>query len=101
MGEPIPGIGLQPVIRGKARGYGIILMIMQELLNAIQVFISKDARPYSANASNSIKQIFGGDWVVVCYPEQRAYDFDLTTVKGGDFITFTVDNALFQVCRLK
>ena len=45
--------------------------------------------------------MLGGQWVVVCYPENRAYDFALTTVKGGDFMTFTVDNVLFQVCRLR
>ena len=56
-------------------------------------------RPYSIIEANNIKQMLGGDLVIICYPEARAYDFALTTVKY--FMIFTVDNFLFQLCILK
>ena len=58
-------------------------------------------RSFSTHTANAIKQMLGGHWAVVYNPEKRPYDFALTTVKLGDFLTFTVDDALFQICRLK
>ncbi len=100
MGAPMP-YAPQPVIREKARGYGIDPNEYARITQYCSGVYQQGARPYSTNSTDSIKQMLGGDWVVVYYPEQRANGFALTTVKGGDFMTFTVDNALFQVCRLK
>ena len=91
MGGPMPGYGIQPVIREKARGYGIDPNEYSRITECAAGVYQRGERPYSTNCANAI----------VCYPEQRPYDFALTTVKGGDFMTFTVDNVLFQVCRLK
>ena len=102
MGPPMGmGYGVQPVVREKARGYGIDPNEYQRITQCAVGIYQQGARPFSTNTANAIKQMLGGDWVVVCYPEARVYDFALTTVKGGDFMTFTVDNILFQVCRLK
>ena len=102
MGPPMGmGYGVQPVVREKARGYGIDPNEYQRITECAVGVYRQGARPFSTHTANAIKQMLGGDWVVVCYPEARAYDFALTTVKGGDFMTFTVDNILFQVCRLK
>ena len=101
MGAPMPGYGPTPVLREKARGYGIDPVEYGTITKCAMGVYRQGARPFSTNTANAIKQILGGHWVVVCYPENRAYDFALTSVKGGDFMTFTVDNVLFQVCRLK
>ena len=93
--------GPLPVLREKARGYGIDPNEYQRITQCAMDVYQRGLRPFSTNTANAIRQMLGGDWVVVCYPEARAYDFALTTVKGGDFMTFTVDNVLFQVCRLK
>ena len=98
---PMDGYGPRPVLREKARGYGIDPMEYQRITQCAMDIYQRRMVPYSTHTANAIKQMLGGDWVVVCYPEQRAYDFALTVVKGGDFMTFTLDNVLFQVCRLK
>ena len=101
MGAPMPGYGPQPIIREKARGYGIDPNEYTKITQCCAGVYQQGARPYSTNAANAIREMLGGHWAVVCYPENRAYDFALTTVKGGDFMTFTVNDVLFQVCRLK
>ena len=100
-GGPFLGYGPQPVLREKARGYGIDPIEYQRISQCCMAVYQQGARPYSIKAANAIKVILGGDLVVVCYPEAWAYDFSLTTVKGGDFMTFTINNVLFQVWRLK
>ena len=48
-----------------------------------------------------IKQQLKGEWFVyVCEAGKKDYDFALTILKGGDFMSFTLDNKLFQICRL-
>ena len=97
---PMPVYGPMPVLREKARGYGIDPHEFTRITQcAIDVY-QRRMVPYSTHTANAIKRMLGGDWVVVCYPEHRAYDFALTVVKGGDFMSFTLDNILFQVCRL-
>ena len=50
----------------------------------------------------AIKMSLGGDWFVfVSDVGIEDYDFSLTTVKGGDFMAFSLDKKKFQVCRLK
>lgn len=58
--------------------------------------------PLSTGSANLIKQQLKGEWFVyVCELGKKNYDFALTTLKGGDFMSFLIDNKLFQVCRLK
>jgi hypothetical protein len=58
--------------------------------------------PLSTGTANTIKQRLHGEWFVFCAPAAaKDYDFALSSVKGGDFMSFTLDNTLFQVCRIK
>ena len=98
---PMGGYGPRPVLKEKARGYGIDQNEYYRITQCAMDVYQRKMVPYSTHTANAIKQMLGGDWVVVCYPEQRNYDFALTVVKGGDFMNFTLDNVLFQVCRLR
>jgi hypothetical protein len=68
--------------------------------SATQVY-RMNQRPLSQFTANAIKMMLGGDWLVVCYPVGRTYDFSLTTVKGADIMVFSLDTTLYQVCRIK
>ena len=64
--------------------------------------LSIETNPISTVSANLIKQQLKGEWFVyVCELGKKDYDFALTTLKGGDFMSFSIDNKLFQVCRLK
>ena len=60
------------------------------------------AAPLSEHCTQAIKQRLGGDWFVFqCEEGNSDFDFHLTKVKGGDYMTFALDNRKFEVCRLK
>ena len=60
------------------------------------------ATPLSERCTQAIKQRLGGDWFVFqCEEGKSDFDFHLTKVKGGDYMTFAFDNIKFEVCRLK
>jgi hypothetical protein len=56
----------------------------------------------STNSATFIKKTIGGEWFVCCSPlGQKNFDFCISSVQGGDFMAFSLDNTLFEVCRLK
>jgi hypothetical protein len=56
----------------------------------------------STNSATIIKKSIGGVWFVCCSPlGQKNFDFCISSVQGGDFMAFSLDNTLFEVCRLK
>ncbi len=99
------GMGMmmpQPVYQQIAVGHGIDMKEFQLIVNAVtQAYMSRQM-PLSQVAANYIKMNLGGDWFVfVSDVGIEDYDFSLTTVKGGDFMAFSLDKKKFQVCRLK
>ncbi len=99
------GMGMmmpQPVYQQIAVGHGIDMKEFQLIVNAVtQAYMSRQM-PLSNIAANYIKSSLGGDWFVfVSDVGIEDYDFSLTTVTGGDFMAFSLDNKKFQVCRLK
>jgi hypothetical protein len=92
----------QPVYRQIAIGHGIDMKEFQLIVNSVtQAYMSRQM-PLSNIAANYIKSSLGGDWFVfVSDVGIEDYDFSLTTVTGGDFMAFSLDNKKFQVCRLK
>ena len=52
--------------------------------------------------ANNVKAAVKGEWFVFVVDASRNdYDFSLTFVETDDFLTFTLDNTLFQICRMK
>ncbi len=99
------GMGMmmpQPVYQQIAVGHGIDMKEFQLIVNSVtQAYMSRQM-PLSQVAANAIKMSLGGDWFVfVSDVGIEDYDFSLTTVKGGDFMAFSLDKKKFQVCRLK
>ena len=100
MGQPMMMMP-QPVYKQISIGPGIDMNEYQRIVqSATQVYQMKQ-RPLSQHTANAIKMMLGGDWLVVCYPVGRTYDFSLTTVKGADIMVFSLDTTLYQVCRIK
>ena len=92
----------QPVYQQIAVGHGIDMKEFQLIVNSVtQAYMSRQM-PLSQVAANYIKMNLGGDWFVfISDVGIQDYDFSLTTVKGGDFMAFSLDKKKFQVCRLK
>ena len=97
-----PGMmGPQPIYKQIAVGHGIDMNEFNRIVTcATQVYTMRQT-PLSTYTANAIKAMLGGEWLCVCYPAGKTYDFCLSTVKGGDFMSFSLDNTLYQICRLR
>ncbi len=92
----------QPIFKQYAVGSGIDNNEYQAIVNAATKAYQGKMNPLSTNTANGIKQILGGEWFVFISPmSNKDYDFCISSVTGGDFLSFSLDNTLFQICRLK
>ena len=94
--------GAEPVYKQISCGQGIDQNEFQSIVECCkQAYLSR-MTPLSEHCTNAIKQRLGGDWFVFqCDMENTDFDFHLTKVKGGDYLTFSLDNKKFEVCRLR
>lgn len=105
MGAPMMGapmMGPQPVYRQIALGNGIDSQEYNSIVQAATVAYTMKQYPLSTYVASGIKSRIGGEWF--CFISQvteKDYDFAMSCVKGGDFISFSLDNTLFQVCRIR
>ena len=97
-----PGYGQQPVYKQISVGQGIDQNEYNQIVECCKGAYMNRATPLSEHCTQAIKQRLGGDWFVFqCEMGKSDFDFHLTKVKGGDYITFSLDNKKFEVCRLK
>ena len=103
MGQPMMGGGMMapaPIYKQISVGMGIDMVEFNKIVQCATTVYQSRVSPISTHTANSIKAMLGGEWLVVCYPATKTYDFSLSTVKSGDFMAFSLDNTLFQVCRM-
>ena len=98
-----PGYGgAQPVYKQISVGQGIDMNEFNSIVECCKQAYMSRATPLSEQCTNAIKQRLGGDWFVFqCEMGASDFDFHLTKVRGGDYMTFSLDNKKFEVCRLK
>ena len=97
-----PGYGRQPAYKQISVGKGIDMNEFNSIVECCKQAYMSGATPLSEHCTNAIKQRLGGDWFVFqCELNNTDFDFYLTKVKGGDYMTFSLDNRKFEVCRLK
>ena len=94
--------GAQPVYKQISVGQGIDMNEFNSIVECCKQCYMSRATPLSEHCTAAIKQRLGGDWFVFqCEEGNSDFDFHLTKVKGGDFMSFSLDNKKFEVCRLK
>ena len=101
-GQQPPYGGAQPVYKQISVGQGIDMNEYNRIVECCKQAYMSRATPLSERCCNAIKQALGGDWFVFqCEIGNAEFDFHLTKVRGGDYMTFSLDNKKFEVCRLK
>ena len=103
MGQPMMGGGMMataPIYKQISVGMGIDMIEFNKIVQCATSVYQSRVSPLSTHTANSIKAMLGGEWLVVCYPATKTYDFSLSTVKAGDFMAFSLDNTLYQICRI-
>ena len=91
----------QPMFKQIAVGHGIDMNEFNKIVSAATFVYQSRQTPLSTATANYIKQNLGGEWLVVTYPIGSQYDFCLSTVNGGGFMSFSLDNTIYQICRLR
>lgn len=91
----------EPMFQQIAVGRGINNQEFQSIVQACKQAYMMGQQPMSNVAGKMIKQYLGYEWLVICSPSQdKDYEFSLTSVEGGDYLSFTLDYTLFQVCKI-
>ncbi len=94
--QPIPDFNLI------GRGNGIDEKEFYVITHAAFDALNMKEDPLSNGIIKRIKKDLGGEWMVFASVEQlKGYDFSLSIVTGNDFLSFTIRNFRFQVCRLR
>ena len=84
------------------RGNGIDEREYYVITHAAADALNKKEDPLSNGIIKRIKRDIGGEWMVFASIENlKGYDFSLSIVTGNDFLSFTIQNFRFQVCRLR
>ena len=100
--QPGYGQGAEPVYKQISVGKGIDMNEFNTIVDCCKQAYKGRATPLSEHCTQAIKQRLGGDWFVFqCELNNTDFDFYLTKVTGGDYMTFSLDNRKFEVCRLK
>ena len=85
-----------------SRGNGIDEREYYCITHAAADALNKKEDPLSNGIIKRIKRDLGGEWMVFASIENlKGYDFSLSIVTGNDFLSFTIQNFRFQVCRLR
>ena len=92
----------QPVFKQYAVGSGIDSNEYSNITKSCtQAYMGK-MNPLSTNSATILKSAIGGEWFICCSPlGNKQFDFCMTSVSGGDFMSFSLDSILFEVCRLR
>ncbi len=92
----------QPKLQLMNKGFGIDQNEYNTITTSCMNAYAYKQYPMSTTAANNIKRTIGGEWFICSSPvDKKDFDFSLTTAKTEDSLVFSVDNILFQVCRLK
>ena len=91
-----------PNFKLMSRGNGIDEREYYCITHAAADALNKKEDPLSNGIIKRIKRDLGGEWMVFASIENlKGYDFSLSIVTGNDFLSFTIQNFRFQVCRLR
>ena len=98
----VPPMGRQPDYKQIKVGRGIDMNEYNNIVGTVKQIYMSGAPQMATACAEGIRRAIGGDWFVfISDLGIEDYDFSLTRVKGGDFISFSLDRKKFQVCRIR
>ena len=99
-----PDFSVNPNFVELAKGTGIDQNEYDKIVGAAKKAYEEgktDRQTLSFKTGREIKNTLNGHWFVFVSEIGKKYDFSLSTVASNDYLTFSIGNTLFQVCRLK
>ena len=99
MGKTIPKA--LPVYNLIKQGNGISKTEEQGIIFCAMTIYQEEFKPLSNYTAKYIQTKLGGDWLVIVFPEGKPIDYNLTYISRNDYMYFTLDTTVFQVCRIR
>jgi hypothetical protein len=99
-----PNFGKQQKLVEYGRGRGIDKNEYDKIVGAAKRAYNDsrtDPQTISYKTGKDIKTSLGGQWFVFVSEKGKKFDFSLSTVASDDYLSFSLGETLFQVCRLK
>ena len=93
---------IQPLYKQYAIGKGINMAQGNLIVNYCKYYYiqTKCGKNTARKCAEAIKQKLGDNWLVLISDLTGGkFDFNISPAKKGDFIVFSLDNKLFQICR--
>ena len=92
--------GIQPTFNLISKGSGITNDKQNEIVSSAMSIVQNGLTPIGQKTGLKIKEKLGGDWLILIHPKDKYIDFNITLVKGNDYMTFNLDNNKFHVIRI-
>ena len=92
--------GIQPAFQLIGKGSGITPDKQNEIVSSAMSIIQNGLTPIGEKTGIKIKEKLGGDWLVIIRPKGKYIDFNITLVKGNEYMAFILDNIKFDVIRI-
>ena len=99
-----PNYSINPNFVELAKGKGIDQNEYNTIISAAKKAYEEsknDRQTLSFKAGREIKNTLNGQWFVFVSEKGKKFDFSLSTVASNDYLTFSIGNSMFQVCRLR
>lgn len=93
---------IQPLYKQYVIGKGMDMTMESIIVNYCKYYYlqTKGGKSTARLCAEVIKRKLGDNWLVfISDLKCRAFDFNISIAKNGDFIVFSLDNKLFQICR--
>ena len=99
MGKTIPKA--LPVYNLIKQGNGICKTEEQGIIFCAMTIYQEELKPLSNYTAKYLQTKLGGDWLVIVFPAGKPVDYNMTYISRNDYMYFTLDTTVFQVCRIR
>ena len=99
MGKMIPKA--LPVYNLIKQGNGICKTEEQGIIFCAMTIYQEELKPLSNYTAKYLQTKLGGDWLVIVFPAGKPVDYNMTYISRNDYMYFTLDTTVFQVCRIR
>ena len=92
--------GIQPSFQLIGKGSGITPDEKNGIVSSVMSIIQNGLTPIGEKTGIKIIENLEGDWLVIIRPKEKYIGFNITLVKGNDYMAFILDNIKFDVIRI-
>ena len=93
---------IQPLYKQYKVGNKINIYQLKMIVNCCKKYYiqMKGETGTAMRASKELKETLGGNWLIfISNLKCKQFDFNISSIQKGNFVIFSLDNKLFQICK--